>query len=278
MRRILMMKVPKRILCLSVCLFLIAAILPQVAVNAAAAEGACGKDVHWSLSEDSTLTISGTGPMTDYTPVTYAPWHSVTASIKTIVIEPGVTTVGDLAFSNCIALETVTIGSDVTALGDYAFRYCSSLTTVTLPEGVTNIRWFAFSGCSSLTSVTFRGPAPSIDDTSFEAVNATAYYPCSNETWTDAAKQNYGGNITWEKCHSYENGTCTTCGESEILPGDLTGDGNINIMDVAKLYAHVKGAGSLTDVAALKAADYTGDGKINIMDVAKLYAHVKGAN
>ena len=78
--------------------------------------------------------------------------------------------------------------------------------------------------------------------------------------------------------HSYENGTCTTCGESEILPGDVTGDGNINIMDVAKLYAHVKGAGSLTDVAALKAADYTGDGKINIMDVAKLYAHVKGAN
>ena len=50
------------------------------------------------------------------------------------------------------------------------------------------------------------------------------------------------------------------------------------IMDVVKIYAHVKSVSTIINEAALKAADYTGDGKINIMDVAKLYAHVKGAN
>lgn len=59
--------------------------------------------------------------------------------------------------------------------------------------------------------------------------------------------------------------------------GDVTGDGKVNIMDVAKLYAHVKGT-PITDEYALTCGDTTGDGKYNIMDVAKLYAHVKGVN
>ena len=63
--------------------------------------------------------------------------------------------------------------------------------------------------------------------------------------------------------------------EEEILAGDVTGDGKINIMDVVKLYAKVKGVADL-DEAAIKRADYTGDGKLNIMDVVKLYAYVKG--
>ena len=59
------------------------------------------------------------------------------------------------------------------------------------------------------------------------------------------------------------------------LIGDVTGDGRVNIMDVAKLYAHVK-VGALTDPYALACSDTTGDGRVNIMDVARLYAHVKG--
>lgn len=60
-----------------------------------------------------------------------------------------------------------------------------------------------------------------------------------------------------------------------MVKGDVTGDGKVNIMDVAKLYAHVKGT-ELTDPYALSCGDTTDDGKINIMDVAKLYAYVKG--
>lgn len=60
------------------------------------------------------------------------------------------------------------------------------------------------------------------------------------------------------------------------LIGDVTGDGKVNIMDVAKLYAHVKGVGSLTDSYILACGNVTGDSKVNIMDIAKIYAHVKG--
>ena len=64
--------------------------------------------------------------------------------------------------------------------------------------------------------------------------------------------------------------------DGKICPiGDVTGDGKINIMDVVKLYAHVKGT-PITDEYALACGDVSGDGKINIMDVVKLYAHVKG--
>ena len=79
--------------------------------------------------------------------------------------------------------------------------------------------------------------------------------------------------------HTFENGACTSCGAAETagLVGDVTGDGKINIMDVVKLYAHVKGT-PITDEYALACGDVSGDGKINIMDVVKLYAHVKGVS
>ena len=79
--------------------------------------------------------------------------------------------------------------------------------------------------------------------------------------------------------HTFENGACTSCGAAETagLVGDVTGDGKINIMDVVKLYAHVKGT-PITDEYALACGDVSDDGKINIMDVVKLYAHVKGVS
>jgi hypothetical protein len=59
--------------------------------------------------------------------------------------------------------------------------------------------------------------------------------------------------------------------------GDVSGDGKVNVADVSKVYAHVKGAGSLVDYA-FTCGDVTGDGKINIADTSRVYAHVKQAN
>lgn len=66
-----------------------------------------------------------------------------------------------------------------------------------------------------------------------------------------------------------------TCDVTICPRGDVTGDGKINIMDVVKLYAHVKGT-PITDDYALACGDVTGDNKANIMDVVKVYAYVKG--
>jgi hypothetical protein len=62
------------------------------------------------------------------------------------------------------------------------------------------------------------------------------------------------------------------------LLGDVTGEGKLNIMDVARLYSQVKGGSVWTDDYVRACADVTGEGKLNIMDVAKLYAHVKNVS
>lgn len=72
--------------------------------------------------------------------------------------------------------------------------------------------------------------------------------------------------------HAFENGSCIHCGKGADLLGDVTDDGKVNIGDVARLYACVKGRSTL-----VANADITGDGEVTIIDVARLYACVKGS-
>ena len=94
-----------------------------------AQSGTCGDNLTWNLS-DGTLTITGTGSMKNYNSSSYAPWYSYITSIKTVIIEDGVTSIGERAFYNCSSLASVTIGESVTSIGDYAFKGCSKLATV----------------------------------------------------------------------------------------------------------------------------------------------------
>ena len=100
-------------------------------------------------------------------------------------------------FFGCTDLTSITIPASVTSIGAYAFYYCSGLTRITIPSSVTSIGVGAFRDCSGLTSIYFCGNVPSFDNDVFYCVSAAAYYPAGNSTWTDAIKQNYGGNLTW---------------------------------------------------------------------------------
>jgi len=122
--------------------------------------GTCGENLTWTL-EDGTLTISGTGAMTDD-----APWSSY-CEITSVSIADGVTSIGICAFSGCWSLTSVTIPNSVTSIGGGAFAGCSSLTSVTIPNSVTSIGKEAFWGCSSLTSVTIPNSVISIGDGAF---------------------------------------------------------------------------------------------------------------
>ena len=127
-----------------------------------AQSGTCGDNLTWNLN-DGTLTITGTGSMKNYTfSSTTAPWYSSRSSIKTVIIEDGVTSIGGSAFYNCSSLTSVTIGNSVTSIGQDAFFYCSSLTSVTIGNSVTSIGRDAFSYCSSLTSITIPNSVTSI--------------------------------------------------------------------------------------------------------------------
>ena len=110
----------------------------SAAAESAAASGICGENLTWTLDAAGTLTVSGTGAMKDYN-YRGAPWYQSRDSIKTVVIESGVTTIGDSAFEDCSSLTSITIPEGVTAIGDFAFADCSSLSSITIPEGVTTI-------------------------------------------------------------------------------------------------------------------------------------------
>ncbi len=107
------------------------------------ASGTCGDNLRWKLDSSSVLTISGTGPMTDYA-YNEAPWYDQRALIASVMISNGVTGIGDSAFYRCTGLTGVTIPPSVTSIGCDAFYGCSSLTNVTIPEEVTSIGNQAF--------------------------------------------------------------------------------------------------------------------------------------
>lgn len=112
--------------------------------------GKCGDDsITWNL-KDSVLTVGGTGKMYDYTGEVNVPWYPWKNSIKQVVVEEGITRIGDSVFSSCYYLDAVSLPPTLTAIGEYAFDSCSALKSIAIPESVTDIGRHAFSYCNKL--------------------------------------------------------------------------------------------------------------------------------
>ena len=121
----------------------------------------------WKLYENGTLNISGTGAMKDYDSDSNPSPAYNNLNVKKVVIEDGVTSIGERAFSNCSSLTNITIPNSVTSIGKYAFSYCSILTSITIPDSVTSIGKYAFHYCSNLTSITIPNSVTSIGNDAF---------------------------------------------------------------------------------------------------------------
>lgn len=101
----------------------------------------------WSFNESTgVLTISGTGNMADYPSHSSSdiPWYSVLASIKSIEIGSGVTSIGSYAFGDCVSLTSINIPNNVTSIGNGAFTNCTSLTSITISNSMVSIGRYAF--------------------------------------------------------------------------------------------------------------------------------------
>ncbi|MBR6808407.1 MAG: leucine-rich repeat domain-containing protein [Clostridia bacterium] len=105
----------------------------------------------WTF-EEGVLTVSGRGTMPDYEGE-YVPWKAHRQDIVHVVIEDGITNVGNCSFRYCENLVTVSLPDGVTRIGDRSFTDCDSIESITLPDSVTNIGAWAFDKCDSLTKV-----------------------------------------------------------------------------------------------------------------------------
>lgn len=124
----------------------------------------------WTFDE-GTLIIDGNGSMTNYNSIistSQPPWYEIQDSIVKIIINDGVTSIGDYAFWGCNSLASITIPDSVTSIGASAFAYCRSLVSITIPDGVTSIGRSTFYGCSSLVSIAIPDSVTSISGSAFQ--------------------------------------------------------------------------------------------------------------
>ncbi len=182
----------KRILSLTLALVLLLSTV-TVPASAQALSGTCGTDATWTLdTETGVLTISGTGDMTAFATTNRPGWYEYVASVKTVVIESGITNVSAYAFDAHSNLASVTIPETVTIIKQRAFRDCTSLESIIIPASVTKIEQYGFNRCTALTSVTFLSKTVEIVSTSFNG--------CTNPTitcYTGSTAQTFAQGKSW---------------------------------------------------------------------------------
>ena len=123
------------------------------------AQGGTTGPLTWNLNND-VLIINGEGDMPDYEWYE-APWTNYMKIINTVIIDDGVTTIGNYAFP-LGRMTSVFLPNSITRIGDYAFYYCDNLTSITIPDNVTTIGIKAFSDCDKLPTITIPAGVTSI--------------------------------------------------------------------------------------------------------------------
>ena len=146
--------------------------LTSATLHTVTASGACGNRLTWKLYGGDTLIISGTGAMSQYYEYDdgdyyfdQSPWDGY-SSLRHVIIESGVTSIGAGAFALC-KLTDISIPASVTSIGVGAFYGCSSLTGVTIPAGISIIGTETFERCSALTAIEIPSSVTSIGKSAF---------------------------------------------------------------------------------------------------------------
>ena len=225
---------PKRLISLLLAVCMVVAMLP---VSAFAADnvtsGPCGDDATWALTEDNngdyTLTISGTGAMTDYSAKGDAPWFWANKQIRRIVIEDGVTTIGAHTFQACDRFYTIAIPASVTSIGNAAFQSCTSLETIDLSNAnnLESIGENAFHYCYNLAET-------SIPD-SVKAIGTNAFFDChalKNVTISTSSKMKTIGTAAFAYCSMLKSITIPA-GVKEIAEKTFIADINLETITFA---------------------------------------------
>ena len=279
----------------------------------AAEEGSCGSSLNWSYDGSSTLTISGTGAMTDFASASDTPRYHIRSSIEHVVIEEGVTSVGSNAFRFCVYLSDVTLPEGLTTIGDSAFYSCG-LNQINFPGSLEEIGPCAFAD-TKLTVLEFPENLAVIDDNAFYACSALqevvipesteeiglgAFFQCEAlekmtilniDCWIGRGDET-GTTISAETLIGYPGSTAEKYAamfgvcfqsmyETVLEPGDINGDTIVNASDAAQVLITAAIIGSGDDSGLTfsqeKAADFNGDGMINASDATGILCYAAKA-
>lgn len=138
--------------------------------------GTISDNLKWTFTDDGTLTISGTGEMEHADGNSGYAWgtdnHTLDRSlIKKVVVEEGVTSLGEYIFWDCPSLTEIKLPNSLTTLRKECFKHCTALKSITLPDNISMIDESAFEECNALETVTF--------PKSLKEVSTKAFYNCN---------------------------------------------------------------------------------------------------
>ncbi|MGN1195958.1 MAG: leucine-rich repeat protein, partial [Acutalibacteraceae bacterium] len=81
------------------------------------------------------------------------PWYDYTYDIQSVVIEEGITHIGDYAFAFFMDMTSVQLPQSLVSIGIGAFAYCTSLQAIDLPNGLEEIGEAAFLYCFEISQL-----------------------------------------------------------------------------------------------------------------------------
>ena len=212
----------KRALSFFLSITMLSSLLFCLSVISRAESGVCGDNLSWSLSDDGTLTVSGTGDMYDFD-ASGSPWNKQRNKIKNIVIGDTVTSIGDYAFYSSVNVEALTLGENVRSIGKCAFTNLSFLSELTIPDSVETIGESAFSACTKLWQINFGNGVKSVAKNAF--INCEAYIINIEDlgAWFEIEFANPEANPLRTSMGFYQNNTLIT---ELVTPEDITRIGN----------------------------------------------------
>ena len=169
---------------------LLLTLLFALCASAETVSGDCGKTssdaVTWSLdTETGVLTISGTGNMVNYADVANRPWNDYATSITEIIVEEGVTGIGNRAFRDLTNVTKISLPEGLLLIDQYALKGCTGLSELTLPSTLTTLNYQALNGCKGLTSLVVPASVKTVGNQVFSSSSnlATVVYLSTDTTF-----------------------------------------------------------------------------------------------
>lgn len=214
----------------------------KITLYADAYSGSCGQNATWKLNMlTNILTIAGSGDMTDFSSAQDVPWYDYRRFANSIVIQDGITSIGDTVFQEHNQLSSVTIPDSVVSIGSFAFMGCTALTRITIPNSVVLIEGGAFQS-SGLTIVHIPGSVKTVKGAAFMWCNAlthvtigkgvgsfeeAAFFGCPLTEITIPASVKNIGEAAFLECR--ELSSIEFCGDAPFLGADALPNSELTI-------------------------------------------------